>query len=207
MTIDPFSTDPEQRLALDRSARTALATRRWLEAAPARYRNANLAAVLGAHGDKVSTPLREWADSPTGALVLVGPPGVGKTYAAWAALRQVCWRGLVLGGNFATILDALRPGSDDDRNSTQRAAWHRCLCASGLLLDDVGAEKQTEWAAEKLDTLVDMRWASALPTIVTSNFPPEMLASHVGDRAWSRLTGTGSLVMRLTGPDLRRTYG
>lgn len=200
MTLDPF--DPAQREQLRRDAQAAIAHQRFLARVPTRYRSAALATVAEHHGDAVLAPLRRWCDSPAGALVLVGPPGVGKTFAAWAALRELAARGLVVGGSFAKLLDALRPDDTYD----ERQVWARVRSAAGLLIDDVGAEKLTEWAAATLDKLLDVRWQESRPTVVTSNLTADALAEHVGARAWSRLTGNGSLVLRLTGADLRREH-
>jgi DNA replication protein DnaC len=201
VTLDPL--DPEQRRQLALDARARIAHQRFVARVPSRYRAASLATLAEHHGDPVLSPFRRWCESPAAALVLVGPPGVGKTFAGWAALRELASRGSVRGGNFATFLDALRPGDDD---SATRLVWARLRHDAGIMLDDVGAEKLTEWAAATLDKLLDERWQESRPTIITSNLTAEGLADHVGARAWSRLTANGSLVLRLTGPDLRREH-
>jgi DNA replication protein DnaC len=55
-----------------------------------------------------------------------------------------------------------------------------------LIMDDFGAQSSTPWAKEKLDQLLNHRYANRLPTVVISITPIEELE----DRARSRLTNT-----------------
>lgn len=48
--------------------------------------------------------------------------------------------------------------------------------ASLLILDDLGREKVTDWATERLYVLVNSRYGDLLPTIATSNLRPNELA-------------------------------
>lgn len=194
---DPFT--PGGRAALIEQARSSAAAARWRSAGvPARFRPATLAGVATEHGAAVADPIAAWCATGVGALVLVGPPGTGKTYTALAAARVLCDRHAFMFGAMATLLAELRPDG---------ALTARALCSPGvLILDDVGAERLTEWAAEQLDSVIGDRWLHRKPTIVTSNLAPDALRDHVGARAWSRLTGVGSLVVRLAGADLRREH-
>jgi DNA replication protein DnaC len=49
----------------------------------------------------------------------------------------------------------------------QILSWHKQ--ADLLLLDDLGAERETEWAIETLYLLIDHRVKHELPTIITTN--------------------------------------
>jgi DNA replication protein DnaC len=48
--------------------------------------------------------------------------------------------------------------------------------ASLLILDDLGREKVTDWATERIYVLVNARYGDLLPTIATSNLRPNELA-------------------------------
>ena len=78
-----------------------------------------------------------------------------------------------------------------------------------LALDDLGAERPTDFARDELATLVEHRYMQGLPTIVTS-YPPSKLAARlghddpeVGQRLVSRLTDD-AVQIRFIGPDRRR---
>jgi len=47
-----------------------------------------------------------------------------------------------------------------------------------LVLDDLGKERFTPWAAEQLMLLIDARYRAKLPLLVTSNFTPRELERH-----------------------------
>jgi DNA replication protein DnaC len=175
----------------------------------------------------VPPAVRAWLEDPTpNSLYLTGGVGTGKTHAAFEVLRLLreakmapaatgnstgdewifrdagipvpprardaeVWRA-------TTLLDRMRPGSDDARSVVDI-----CQRAGLLLLDDLGAEKPSEWTQERLYELIDERYAWQRPLIVTSNVPPKALAEWVGDRVASRLAEM-CVVVALTGPDRRR---
>ena len=60
-----------------------------------------------------------------------------------------------------------------DRDSGDNyLAFFRRLCSVDLLvLDDLGAEKQTEWVLEQLYSIVNERWQDRRSIVVTTNLP------------------------------------
>jgi DNA replication protein DnaC len=78
-----------------------------------------------------------------------------------------------------------------------------------LVLDDLGAEKTSEWVEETLNLIVNTRYNERRITIFTSNYEikddltdPDSLAVRVGFRMWSRLHEMCDFV-RLDGVDYR----
>lgn len=140
-----------------------------------------------------------WAADPTRNLVLIGPVGVGKTYAAWAAMRRVYGTGHdVHATGVVDLLDALRPSTDDT------ASVARLRDVDILLLDDLGAERPTDWTGERLYALIHHRWEHRRPIIATTNLDTPDLRDVLGERTYSRLVG-GALVLDFgDGPDRRR---
>ena len=83
------------------------------------------------------------------------------------------------------------------------------IAADLLVLDDLGAERRTDWALETLATLVEERYVAERVTIVTSNYRPSELARLlgqddpvIGQRIVSRLIEDAVLI-HLDRPDLR----
>ena len=157
----------------------------------------------------------ERADRAQG-LYLAGQVGTGKTHTAWMALRKWCeqtgtsprperraedtqvrFGPDVIFTRMTDLLDDLRPGDDARRRVRD------CQQASLLVLDDIGAEKASEWTQERLYSIVDHRYANCMPLLVTSNLPPAKLAEQTGDRAASRLAEMCEVVA-MTGTDRRR---
>jgi DNA replication protein DnaC len=165
--------------------------------------------------------VQEWADKgrDAGGLYLTGPVGVGKTHAAYAALAAWCrttgvvpqpggvshnygvtsrYRPTVHTVRATTLLDQLRPGVEDAREVVAD-----CQRVKLLYIDDLAAEKPSEWTQERLYEVIDERYVGCMSLIVTSNLPPKALAEHVGERTASRLAEMCTVVP-LTGTDRRR---
>lgn len=134
----------------------------------------------------------------TTSLVLMGPVGTGKTHQAYTALREAV-TGRPVG--FAAVpvpafLDGMRPGRDG-------TTFDAVAGAGLLLLDDLAAERGSDWTIEVLYRLIDYRWAWNLPTIITTNVGAGALEDHLGTRITSRLRGMARVVTVL-GEDRRR---
>jgi DNA replication protein DnaC len=123
-------------------------------------------------------------------LVLRGPVGCGKTHVAVAAFRAVVVGGVLpaVAVTVPALLDGLRPG----RAPVEELS--ACEDARLLLLDDLAAERATDWTAETLYRLIDARYARRLPTIITTNATGAMIRENLGDRIASRLNGLGPVV-------------
>lgn len=71
-----------------------------------------------------------------------------------------------------------------------------------LIIDDIGAERVTEWVRERMVSILNTRVSNNLATIYTSNLSPEELRSELGDRISSRVLGS-SQVVEIKGGDRR----
>lgn len=126
-------------------------------------------------------------------LTLVGEPGTGKTHLAlgmgWHWLENDM--GLVKYYEAESLLDDLRRGfsvSDPERaySFDQLMKWLKEVDL--LILDDLGVEKPTEWAAAKLDEIVDHRYIHGGRTVMTTNLDPAAFGARGEARLASRLT-------------------
>ncbi len=108
----------------------------------------------------------KWSDalSANTGLVLWGDVGTGKTFfAACIANALVEQNVSVKMTNFSTILNDLFTESDKNKY-LDRLNDH-----SLLIIDDLGIERGTEYALEQVYNVIDTRYKSGKPLIVTTN--------------------------------------
>ena len=129
-------------------------------------------------------------------LLLEGQPGVGKTHLAVAVLKQVIQttgaRGLFY--DIRDLLRVIRSTYDPTIRTTEIEVLRPVMGADLLVLDDLGAEKTSEWVEETMNLIVNTRYNEKRLTIFTSNFEdipddtePNSLVFRIGHRMRSRL--------------------
>jgi DNA replication protein DnaC len=121
-----------------------------------------------------------WFDGPVGTgktslaiLVAKAAKDAGRSYAVYPVPR---------------LLAEIKRTFDRDASDSYLGFFRRLCTVDVLVLDDLGAEKQTEWVLEQLYSIVNERWQDRRSIVVTTNIPdadPEaparLLQASVGD--------------------------
>jgi DNA replication protein DnaC len=137
-------------------------------------------------------------------LYIHGDVGTGKTHIAYALKRKWDEKSNHPAKFLSTteLLREMRLDFDRDNYSKKRLDEEIMESKHLLFLDDVGAEKITDWVGETFYLIVNKRYNDMVPIIFTSNLPIAALAERIGDRTVSRIVEMCDVV-ELVGEDRR----
>ncbi|HJJ12728.1 MAG TPA: ATP-binding protein [Clostridiaceae bacterium] len=108
-------------------------------------------------------------------LIITGKSGVGKTHLATAFLNKLTEKDmLVLMGRLILLLDVIKD-TFKDFSSREKDIIELYSKVDMLIIDDLGTERISNWALEKLYTIIENRNENKLPIIVTTRFNKETL--------------------------------
>lgn len=199
--VPPKVTEEQERAAAEYGAgleREAWRRRLRASGIPRAFKGARLADCP----ERVRAYAEAFGPSTDRGLLMVGPYGSGKTYAACALLAALARRHAVL---FSPMTDLVERAATFQRGALSAYRDARLLC-----LDDLGKERPTEFAMEQVYGIVDYRWREGKPTVFTTNYAqPELFAhftktadAHTANAIMSRLLGMCDVV-EFDGPDRR----
>ena len=90
----------------------------------------------------------------------------------------------------------------DNYHSNEKDIFEKYSKSQTLYLDDLGAEKSTDWAVQTLYLLIDYRYSNEMKTVITSNLTLDEIADKLDDRISSRIAGMCEIV-EMKGQDRR----
>ena len=143
-------------------------------------------------------------------IFFTGPRGTGKTHLAVALMREECYeitkkaindcetlqpgvypnfaRSIPVMVSIPELLLEIRQSFNDKANSSEKEIIDRYTSVPFLVLDDMGAEKTTEWSMQTLFVIIDRRYRDIKKTIITSNLSLKEISDTIGDRIASRIS-------------------
>ena len=133
-----------------------------------------------------------WPDMQAGCigLLLWGGVGTGKSFFAGCIANALLEKGIpVLMTNFSRILNTLSGLFSEDKNRFIDNLNEYSL----LIIDDLGIERNSEFALEQVYSVIDARYRSKKPLIVTTNltldelkYPKDFAHERIYDRVLER---------------------
>ena len=147
----------------------------------------------------------EYAKHPHGWLVLLGGYGAGKTHLAAAITNyNIDLSRPAIFVVVPDLLDHLRAAFGPTSESGIDERLDNIRETPLLVLDDLGAHHSTPWAQEKLFQILNHRYNSRMPTVITTNQRLEELDPRVA----SRLADLDlSQIFEIPAPDFRQGSG
>jgi len=167
-------------------------------------------------GQELATEaIRKWVKAETPRVILVGGVGSGKTFLAASAVRtlhalkderytdEVDIRRHACFLNVPRFLFEARGAINGlNRVEHNRTVDHLLSTCTAVVLDDLGAERSTDYANETLYVIVDALYGRNAQTMVTTNVKLSALAESGSARIVSRLS-EGATIVNMTIADLR----
>lgn len=102
-----------------------------------------------------------------------GTHGVGKTHLAVSILKEIYLKQRVIGMFYDTKMLLYDLKATFDGSSSTRELLDNVISSNLLVLDDLGAERLSDWAKDILHYIIIKRYNDKLPIIITTNFDLE----------------------------------
>ena len=157
----------------------------------------NLGSIIDAARELVANPFRPF-------LLIAGGVGNGKTHICQAVTRELNVSGIKT--NYYSVkdlIDKLKGAIEDKLIDQYRTAVEML---PGLVLDDYGANRGTEWELAELEGIIDFRYRKKLVTLMTTNLDPAI--RPFSQRIYSRfMDGEIGRVFFNRAPDYRVVGG
>ncbi len=207
------SSDHSKRAIVEIRSRAPSLKRQVGARIPPAYREALLSTWDDAHSNPGTKAIvHGYVASPVNSLYLSGEVGRGKTFAACAIGNELLRRGKAV--RFETVSELLLDLRDtfSTEGVSEKSVLQPLCDAQFLVLDELGDlarnrdRTASAFSASRILTLLDSRWRTGKPTILTSNLSLEELEKWVDDpRIASRIAGMCTLdgVIEIAGRDLR----
>lgn len=135
-------------------------------------------------------------------LLFTGTYGVGKSHLAKAITDGIIEKGhSAVFISTPKLLTKFRSSYNKDSDVSEGELIEMLNNTDVLVLDDLGAEKSSEWAWEKLFEIIDSR--QGMHTIYTSNYNAQDLQQRLGERNFSRVVNRDTTIVEIEGENYR----
>jgi DNA replication protein DnaC len=128
-------------------------------------------------------------------LLYLGNPGLGKTHLACSVLKRLIEKGCSgVFYDFRDLLQEIRASFNPVTQSSEHQILKPIFDVEVLVLDELGADKPTEWVQATMTHIINRRYNDKKATIFTTNYmnvaaavSDETLEQRIGMRFRSRL--------------------
>lgn len=113
-------------------------------------------------------------------ILLLGEKGVGKSYLTGCIVNALYKEGIpALQISSVRMLERIKASFNKDGEEGSEEMIKTFKHADLLVIDDLGVENRTEWTIKTLYMILDDRYRSQKPTIISSNLDMKQLSDHL----------------------------
>ena len=159
---------------------------------------------------EINSKAMGWIENFNGMLVLVGPPGCGKTYFCSAILEFIPTKCRSFRFyNERQLMQRVRSSIGEYEHGDYLATVRSLMDDDFIIIDDLGVstreeKSKNEWREEVIMEAIDYRYSTKKPTLITTNLSRPEWDKYYNSRLSSRLFSKENMVVDLSGcPDLR----
>jgi len=137
-------------------------------------------------------------------LLFCGNVGSGKTFLSSAIANFLLEKGQgVLFVVVPDLLDEIRATYNRELEYSELELLQQARNIPVLILDDLGAHNYTEWAKNKIYSILNSRLNNELPTVINSNLTLEEMEEYLGERITSRIVELCDIYRLVVPKDIR----
>lgn len=128
-------------------------------------------------------------------MLLLGKVGTGKTHLAIAAINHLINECMVKAvyRTVGSVISDIKATFSDRSGESEAHILREVIGADLLVLDEVGATKQSEFELATLFSIINGRYEQCRPTIIVSNLSPAELNDAIGARCVDRIRENGCI--------------
>lgn len=130
-------------------------------------------------------------------MLLLGNVGTGKTHLGSSIAAHVVREhgAVAVYRTVHGLMQFVKASFSRDAEYSEAQAYERLIAPALLVIDEVGATKQTEFEQAALFNVINGRYEQQLPTVIISNLMPAELPAAMGDRCVDRLRENGGIAL------------
>lgn len=146
------------------------------------------------------------SDKTGAGLILVGPPGTGKTHMAISIFRSAIESDMnALYTSVDAIISEARASDRFSSKITRKDVLRDLARYDLLIIDEVGLQSGNTDDVRFLHSVIDRRTQDGTSTVLVSNLPKDEIHTAIGERALDRMRQTSKLCV-FSGDSYRSEY-
>ena len=112
-------------------------------------------------------------------LIFYGEPGVGKSYLSFCIANSLLDKGIsVIATTLSILIKKIKEISSFGVEDESKF-YNTLKTVKLLVIDDLGVDYKNEWVISKIYEVIDARYRSGLPVIITTNLKPIELKNEL----------------------------